>query len=142
MKTSARNKFRGKVSAIQKGPVSSEVEVGLSGGDKIYAVVTHESIDYLGLKDGSEVWAYVKAPWVMVAAGDQDMKFSARNQLWGTVTQLARGGVNSDVTITLDSGNTVSAVVTNEGIDQMGLKQGDKACAVFKAYSVILGVSG
>lgn len=39
MKTSARNHFHGKISAIQIGPINAEVEIDLNGKDNITAVI-------------------------------------------------------------------------------------------------------
>lgn len=139
MKTSARNQYFGKVGAIHTGPISAEVEIALGGGDKLVAVVTHESIASLGLAPGSDVWALVKATWVILAPEASGMKLSARNRLCGTVSRIARGQVNADVVLTLNGGATISAVVTTDSLDEMGLKEGDRAWAVFKATSVILG---
>lgn len=141
MKSSARNQFFGTVMRIRTGPVNSEIEIGLSGGDCIAAVITHESEQRLGLKTGSDVWALVKASWVILTTEDSGIKLSVRNRLCGTVTRVAKGQVNSDVVLALPGGNTVSAIVTNESIEQMGLKEGTQACALFKASSVILGVA-
>lgn len=141
MKTSARNQFFGTVTAIRGGSVNAEIELTLGGDDKIVAIITHESLENLGLKIGSEAWALVKAPWVIITTGDSDFKLSVRNRLCGTVSRLIRGQVNSDIVLTLTGGNTVSAIVTNDSIEQMGLEEGSAACAIFKASSVILGVA-
>ncbi|MGA8147992.1 MAG: TOBE domain-containing protein [Gallionellaceae bacterium] len=141
MKSSARNQFFGKVTAIRGGSVNAEVELTLNGEDKIAAIITHESLENLGLKIGSEVWALVKASWVILSTEDSDFKISVRNRLRGTVSRLTKGQVNSDVVLTLAGGNTVSAIVTNDSIEHMGLEVGAKACALFKASSVILGVA-
>lgn len=140
MKSSARNQFFGKVTRIRPGPINSEVEVALNGEDRIVAVITHESQENLGLAVGSEVWALVKASWVILTADDSKFKLSVRNRLCGTITRLTQGQVNSDVVLTLAGGNTVSAIVTNDSIEQMGLKEGMPASALFNASSVILGV--
>ncbi|MGC2458187.1 MAG: TOBE domain-containing protein [Gallionellaceae bacterium] len=141
MKSSARNQFFGKVTAIRGGSVNAEVELTLNGEDKIAAIITHESLENLGLKIGSEVWALIKASWVILSTEDSDFKISVRNRLRGTVSRLTKGQVNSDVVLTLAGGNTVSAIVTNDSIEHMGLEVGAKACALFKASSVILGVA-
>ena len=141
MKSSARNQFFGKVISIRGGSVNAEVEVSLNGEDKIAAVITHESLEHLGLKIGSEVWALVKASWVILSTEDSDLKISVRNRLRGKVSRVSKGSVNSDVIITLAGGNTVSAIVTNDSVEYMGLEEGATACALFKASSVILGVA-
>jgi molybdate transport system regulatory protein len=61
-----------------------------------------------------------------------------RNCLGGSVTRLTKGQVNSDVVLTLDGGNTVSAIVTNESVDDMKLELGTRAIAMFNSSSVIL----
>jgi molybdate transport system regulatory protein len=141
MKSSARNQYFGKVTAIRGGSVNAEVELSLNGEDKITAIITHESLENLGLKIGSEAWALIKASWVILSTEDSDAKISVRNRLRGTVSRLTKGQVNSDVILTLAGGNTVSAIVTNDSIEHMGLAVGAKACALFKASSVILGVA-
>ena len=141
MKSSARNQFFGKVTRVQDGQVSCEVEIALNGEDRIVAVITHDSQESLKLKAGSEVWALIKASWVILGEDDRNARHSARNRLCGTVSRLTRGGVNSDVVLTLGGGNTVSAIVTSDSIEQMGLKEGVKACALFQASSVILCIA-
>ncbi len=140
MKVSARNAFKGKITRIVDGAVNAEVEVTLSGGDKIVAIVTEASVRALALSVGKGVIAYVKAPWVMVLTGEPDMRFSARNQLDGTVTGVAKGGINSEVKIELPGGSTVYAVVTNHAVHELGLKAGVPATALIKASHIILGV--
>jgi len=66
------------------------------------------------------------------------MKVSARNQLHGTVTKLLKGLVNTEVDLTLDGGDTIAAVVTNKGAENLGLTEGSKAYAIIKASCVIL----
>jgi len=141
MKSSARNQFFGKVTAIRDGAVNDEVEIALSGDDRIAAIITSESRQNLGLSIGSEVWALVKASWVILATDDNDFKLSVRNRLCGTISRLTPGAVNSEVIVTLTGGNTVCAIVTNGSVKEMGLKEGGKVCALFKASSVIIGVA-
>jgi len=138
LKSSARNQFFGKITAISGGSVNAEIEVSLNGKDKIDAIITHESLENLNLKIGSEVWALVKASWVVLSVENSDLKTSMRNCLGGSVTRLTKGQVNSDVVLTLDGGNTVSAIVTNESVDDMKLELGTRAIAMFNSSSVIL----
>lgn len=140
MNVSARNVFAGKITALTKGAVNAEIELTLSGGDKIVAIVTEGSVASLGLAVGVDAVAYVKAPWVMLLSGPADVRFSARNQLTGKVSSLHKGAVNTEVGITLAGGATVFAVVTNEAVMELGLKSGEPATALIKASHVILGV--
>lgn len=143
MLTSARNHFSGKVLRIRKGAVNDEVELKLPGGEKLVAIVTHESAENLGLKAGAEAIALVKASWVMVAVEDgQPLKLSARNRLAGTVGRLTPGAVNTEVVIKLKGGNSVAAIITNAAAKELKLAEGRAASAIFKASSVILGVVG
>ena len=66
MKLSARNVLKGKVKNIKQGAVNSEVVVQLSGGLEIVSVVTKTSIDNLGLKEGKDVYAIIKASNVIL----------------------------------------------------------------------------
>jgi molybdate transport system regulatory protein len=89
---------------------------------------------------GTEVVALVKAPWVMVAASDSGLKFSARNQLVGKVSALVKGGVNTEVGIALPGGSVVFSVITNEAVAELGLAIDKPASAIIKASHVILAV--
>ena len=53
MTISARNIFKGKVTAIKKGPINAEVEITAAGGDVIVAMLTETSVRSLGLAIGN-----------------------------------------------------------------------------------------
>lgn len=141
MKISARNVFDGTIETVKLGAVNSEVDIALPGGLKIVATVTNDSVAELGLAAGKAVKAIVKASSVLVLADGADMKLSARNRLEGTVSAIVEGPVSSSVTIALPSGDSVFATITHEGSIALGLKVGLPAAAIFKAPSVIVGVS-
>jgi molybdate transport system regulatory protein len=67
------------------------------------------------------------------------MKISARNTLAGTISKVIKGAVNAEVDITLEGGDKVVAIITNDGVAGLGLKEGMHAYAVLKASWVILG---
>jgi len=68
MKISARNVLKGKVKSITHGSVNSEIIVELQGGTEITSIITKNSAEKLGLKEGSEVYAVIKATSVMLAS--------------------------------------------------------------------------
>jgi molybdopterin-binding protein len=67
MKLSARNQLRGKVTAIHKGEAIANLELDVSG-QRLVASITVEAVEDLGLAEGSEVTAVIKASDVIVAA--------------------------------------------------------------------------
>ena len=67
MKLSARNVLKGKVKKVSHGAVNSEVIVALPNGLDIVSIITKASAENLGLKDGKEVYAVIKASSVMLA---------------------------------------------------------------------------
>ncbi len=67
MKLSARNMLKGKVAKIVRGAVNAEVTIQLQGGDQVVSIITNASIDSLGLKEGKDAYAVIKASSVMVA---------------------------------------------------------------------------
>lgn len=140
MTISARNVFKGKITAVKEGPINAEIEITIEGGDKIVATVTDVSVKSLGLAVGVTAVAVVKAPWVTVLSGTPEYRFSARNQLKGTVAAIEKGSVNSQVKITLPGGVSVFAVITNDAVEELGLATGTPAVALFKAGHVLVGV--
>ena len=142
MKTSARNQFTGTVSAVLVGAVNAEVHISLKGGETIVAAITKESVEALAIKEGIAIVALVKAPQIIIVTDFGGYKFSARNQLQGTVTAVKQGGVNSEVDISLSGGEQVVTTVTNDSVETLGLKAGLTATAMFKAGAVILAVVG
>jgi molybdate transport system regulatory protein len=140
MKTSARNQFSGKVSGVRAGSVNDEIELQIAPGQSIVATVTRASREALGLEHGTDAIALVKASSIVLVTDGDGMKFSARNQLAGTVRTVQKGAVNSEVIVELPHGGAVVAMVTNASADALGLAAGTKATAMFKASSVLLAV--
>jgi molybdate transport system regulatory protein len=141
MKISARNVFTGKVTAVKPGPINSEVDLAIAGGDTIAAMVTNESVKTLGLAVGSDVTALVKASSVLVMADGGDVRLSARNCLSGTISKITEGPVSAEVSIALPGGAAVHATITYDAATELGLKVGGSASAIFKASAVILAVA-
>lgn len=138
MKTTARNQFAGRVSALELGHVSASVTIALKAGDEITATMTTAAAKRLKLKKGKEALALIKASAVVLVTDFAGWQLSARNQLAGTVSRIERGAVSSLVVLTLPGGAVITASVTNEGVEALGLTVGAPATAVFKAYSVIV----
>ena len=141
MKTSARNQFQGRINQLTLGAVNAEVIVEMPGGDELVAIITNESVSSLGLKVGSDVFALINASWVILTPSEPGLRTSARNQLCGIVVSCVEGAVNGEVVIELAGGRRLAAIVTNESIRSLGLREGVHACALIKASHIVLAVS-
>lgn len=140
MNTSARNQFSGQVVEAKSGAVNDEVVIRTAGGQEIVATVTSNSAARLGLVNGKKATALVKATSVIVMVDVDASKVSARNAVSGSITELKKGAVNTDLTISDASGLSVAAIITNSSVDRLGLAVGKTATAIFKASSVIVAV--
>ncbi|HEY1472929.1 MAG TPA: TOBE domain-containing protein [Pseudolabrys sp.] len=67
------------------------------------------------------------------------MKLSARNQLKGKIVEVKKGATTAHVRIDV-GGQIVTASITNESGDELGLAPGKTAYAIIKASSVMVGV--
>jgi len=67
MKISARNILKGKIESIDEGQVTSTVKIKIESPGTVTASITKEAVAELGLKDGDEVYAIIKASQVLVA---------------------------------------------------------------------------
>ena len=66
------------------------------------------------------------------------MKLSARNQLRGKVVEVRKGQTTAHVRIDV-GGTVITASITNEAVDELGLAAGQDAVAVIKASDVMVG---
>lgn len=68
------------------------------------------------------------------------MKISARNRLKGKVLQVRKGATTAHVRIDV-GGTIVTASITNDAVDELGLQVGDEAFAIIKASDVMVGIA-
>jgi molybdopterin-binding protein len=66
------------------------------------------------------------------------MKLSARNQIKGKVVTVQKGQTTAHVRIDIGNGVVITSSITNEAVDDLGLKAGDDAIAVIKASDVMV----
>ena len=141
MNLSARNQLKATVAAVKKGAVNDEVSLRLADGTMLTSIITETSCENLGLKEGVEAYAVIKATNVMI--GDLDcggLKLSARNQLKGTVEAVKDGMVNCEVEVVLAGGEKVTSVITMASAKRLALAPGKEIRAVIKASDIMVGV--
>ena len=67
------------------------------------------------------------------------MELSARNQLKGKITNVELGAVMANIKIDVSEPNIITAVITKESAERLGLKEGDDVTALIKSTEVIIG---
>ena len=68
------------------------------------------------------------------------MRISARNQIKGTVIEVTKGATTSHVRVDIGNGQIVTSSITNEAVDELGIKAKDKVTVVVKASDVMIAV--
>jgi molybdopterin-binding protein len=68
------------------------------------------------------------------------MKLSARNQIKGKILEVKKGATTAHVRVEIAPGQVITASITNEAVDELGLKTGSAAIVVIKASDVMIGV--
>lgn len=67
------------------------------------------------------------------------MEISARNKLDGTIEKVDLGAVMASIKIKVESPGLITAIITKESAEKLGLKEGDSVSAIIKATEVIVG---
>ena len=69
------------------------------------------------------------------------MKLSARNTLEGIIVDILKGQTTSHIKLDIGHGNTITSSITNEAVDELGLRVGQTSWAVIKASDVLIAVN-
>jgi molybdopterin-binding protein len=67
------------------------------------------------------------------------MRLSTRNQLNATVTEITLGGVMASVKVSLPDGQAITATITREAAEDLGLADGDAVTVLVKSTEVMIG---
>jgi molybdate transport system regulatory protein len=67
------------------------------------------------------------------------LKLSARNQLKGKIVSVEKGVITAKVKVEIKMPVTVTAVITKEAVEDLGLKVGDEVTAIVKSTEIIIG---
>ena len=136
MKTSARNEIKGVIAEIKQGQINSEVVLSIGNGALLKAVVTNESVEEMELSVGESIYAIIKASFVMVAK-DKPTNISTRNIIETKVTEVKNGLVNGEVKLSMGD-QTLTAVITEDAVEDLHFNVGDTVYALIKANFIIL----
>jgi molybdopterin-binding protein len=67
------------------------------------------------------------------------MKLSARNQIRGRIIDVQKGATTASVHIDIGNDVIITSSITNEAVQELKLKAGDKVWAIVKASDVMIG---
>ena len=68
------------------------------------------------------------------------MRISARNQIKGTVVDVKKGATTSHVRVDIGQGQIITSAITNEAVDELGIKAKGHGTVVVKASDVMIAV--
>jgi molybdate transport system regulatory protein len=139
-KTSARNIFFGKITAIRRGDVQAKIELTTIAGEPVASVITIDSLERLGIKKGSLVTAEVKAPWVVLQKRREKPECTAENMFRGIVEKINRGKVVTEYVVRIKDGTEICSVVATKSGRRPDLRANDQVWAMFNSFSVVLHV--
>jgi molybdate transport system regulatory protein len=139
MSLSIRNQIAGTVTAVTPGEVMATVKVRLDGGQDITAAITLEAVKELGLAEGSAVKTLIKSTEVSLATGPVE-GLSIRNQIPGTITDVATGGAMASVKVDVQGGE-LTAAITKDAVADLNLTAGTSVVALIKSTEISLAAA-
>ncbi|MFJ9076438.1 molybdopterin-binding protein [Streptomyces sp. NPDC102278] len=139
MSLSIRNQIPGTITSVTAGEAMSTVKVRLQGGQDITAAITTDAVKDLGLAEGTAVKALVKSTEVSLATGPVS-GISIRNQIAGTVTDVATGGAMGSVKVSVEGGE-LTAAITKDAVEALGLSAGTSVVALIKSTEISLATA-
>ncbi|MFD7340664.1 molybdopterin-binding protein [Streptomyces violascens] len=139
MSLSIRNQIAGTVTAVTPGEVMATVKVRLDGGQDITAAITLEAVKELGLAEGSAVKTLIKSTEVSLATGPVE-GLSIRNQIPGTIADVATGGAMASVKVDVQGGE-LTAAITKDAVADLNLAAGTSVVALIKSTEISLAAA-
>ena len=117
--------------------VGEPVIIKKRGGNEQGTHLTEKAIklldEYNTYQNILEKTVYDNTFWEVIG-----LKISARNQMKGRVIEVEKEGLIAKVKISVEP-TTITAVITSEAADALGIKKDDKVLAVVKATEVMIG---
>jgi molybdate transport system regulatory protein len=132
------NRLSGVVRRVEQRPCGDEIELHLPGNHRLVATLAPGETTRLGLQEGRPAQAMLEASAVMLAAGPQADRVSARNRLPAVVAGVHAEERQTAVVLTLAGGVQLTALVATESLARLGLAPGFEVVAAFEASQLIL----
>ena len=124
-----------KIQKAVEAPIVETYKGGKAGGGGAKLTVLGQSL----LEEYQRVEGYMREVladqeyWEMLG-----LKISARNQLKGKVVSIEKDGITAKVKVEIKAPVVVTAVITKEAVEDLGVKVGDEVNAVIKSTEVMI----
>ncbi len=140
MLTSARNSFRGIISAINSEDLVTRVDVMTPEGLVVSSMITNTSLKNLALVIGAHISILIKAPQVVVRPADSDAQ-NESNSFPGVITERNESDMFVEIQGKLDNGPIMCALVEKDEDAVYGFAQGNRVVFSFSSFASILSSS-
>ena len=130
------NSYRGTINSVNTSGAMSIVEVDMGEDIRLKTIVleTPDSASYL--QTGQPVDVLFKETEVVIGL-DADSKVSLQNKIPGSITTIEKGELVTKLKIKTAIGEVVS-IISSNGVNQLGLKEGSDVIAMIKLNEVML----
>lgn len=140
MKTSARNVFHGTISQIEQREGMYQITVQ-SGDLSIRSHISPFAYAHLQpMSLGQHAVVMLKASAMLLMTDLPPFRLSAENCLRGKVRHIVCGAVNNLITLELEDGQMMTAVITLHSTEHLDIHLEQEMYAVFPASSTVLGL--
>jgi len=116
-------------------PVVDTYKGGKAGGGGAKLTVLGQNLlgEYKRVEDCLDRFLSNPDYWEVIG-----LKTSARNQLKGKVVSVEKDGIMAKVKIQINVPAVITSVITNESVEDLGIKVGDEVVAVVKSTEVMI----
>jgi molybdate transport system regulatory protein len=139
MKTSARNQFLGRVTALREDGVNVHVALDIGSQLNMVATITKASADDLKLSTGVEAFVIFKANAVTIDADNMNSDNNV-NSFHGVVTHLTQGKDDCDLTIEIADDKLISATPSKAQEDELELTLGKAVNLHVNPANIIIAI--
>jgi molybdate transport system regulatory protein len=124
-----------KIQKVVEAPIMETYKGGKAGGGGAKLTALGQSL----IEEYQRVEGYMSEVlvdqeyWEMLG-----LKISARNQLQGKVVSIEKDGITAKVKVEIKAPAVITAVITKEAVEELGVKVGDEVKAVIKSTEVMI----
>ena len=126
-----------KIQKAVEAPIVVTYKGGKAGGGGANLTALGQSLiqEYQRVESYMSAVLAVAEYWEVVG-----LKISARNKLKGKVVSIEKNGITAKVKVEIKAPVVVTAVITKEAVEELGVKVGDEVHAVIKSTEVMIAI--